>query len=456
MKTNNLQIEGALLGGLISDSNCQESRELFDTVSETDFSDLKNKYVFRFVKRMHENRLPIDYLSLAEKLDEAGKLESVGGFPYIQSLTQLFTSKATLGLHAKTLSDLRVKRDLAHISQKLNSMIQEKKPNDEIIADIEDELRQLSTGICGTELSHIKDACGDWLDNMDDRIERGGGLNGLSTGFDELDMRLGGLGDEALITVVGRPSHGKTLWTQAISQNVGVDQKKGVLFFSMEMSATELYERFVSGVSNACPNKLRTATLDDETNGRVEIGVKRLQDSEIYFTDEPTQSLGQIRAKARRHKNKHENLSLIVIDYLGMMELPEASRHDISIGKITKGLKQLAKEIKVPIILIAQASRNLDKATSPTMSDIKDSSSIEADSDVVIFVNRPEVADPETELKGVTEIIIAKDRHNSGNGTVYMEKMNGTFSELNSEAMGLLKNKDEDRMNPKNRERGMG
>ncbi len=262
---------------------------------------------------------------------------------------------------------------------------------------------------------------------------------------------MGGLGEESLITVVGRPSHGKTLWSQAISKNVGVDQGKGVLFFSMEMSKTELYERFVSGVSNANPNNLRTAMLDDETNGRISIGVDALQKSKIHYTCEPTQSLGQIRAKSRRHKNKNEDLSLIVIDYLGFIELEDAPRHDIAVGRITKGLKQLAKEIKVPIILICQASRNLDKATSPTMSDIKDSSSIEADSDVVIFVNRPEVSDPETELKGVTEIIIAKDRHNNGNGTIYMEKRNGSYTELSNEAMGALKMREDDRSKPKAR-----
>lgn len=455
MKTSNTQIECAVLGGLISDINCQESREVLDEVSETDFSELRNRYIFRFIKRMRENDLPVDALSLAEKLDDSDKLDRVGGFLYINGLPAQCASLSTLKLHAKNLSELRVKRELLEVSNQLNTMINDKMPNDSIITAIEEKLKDISLGSCGTDAKHIKDACGDWLDLLDKRVESGGGLNGLSTGFEQLDDRLGGLGDEALISVVGRPSHGKTLWSQALSQNVGVDQNKGVLFFSMEMSDVELYERFVSGVSNACPNKLRTARLDAETNGRISTGVNRLQDSEIYYTSEPTQSLGQIRAKARRHKNKHENLSLIVIDYLGLVELDSAPRHDLAIAKVTRGLKQLAKEIKVPIILICQANRNLDKAASPTMSDIKDSSSIEADSDVVIFVNRPEVADPETELKGVTEIIIAKDRHNNGNGTVYMEKINGRFVELSPESMGAMQMKEDERKNPPKQERGM-
>jgi replicative DNA helicase len=247
---------------------------------------------------------------------------------------------------------------------------------------------------------------------------------------------------------------GKTLFTQAISQNIGVDQGKGVMFFSMEMSANELYERFVSGLSNVKADELRRAKFSNESLGRIHNAVTQIDRSNIYFTEEPTQSLGQIRAKARKHKNKHPDLSLIIIDYLGLMELDKADRHDIAVGKVTKGLKQLAKEIKVPVMLICQANRDLDKAKRPSMSNLKDSSSIEADADVIMFVHRQEVIEPETELKGVTEIIIAKDRHNNGNGTVYMEKLNGTFRELSAEAMGMLENREQERLNPPKETRG--
>jgi replicative DNA helicase len=436
--TTNTKLEMALLGGIISDTTCQHSKELLDEVSETDFTELRNKYLFRFVKRMVEQDLPVDALALAEKLDDAKKLESVGGYDYIKSLNNSFDSRATLKSHAKKLSDLRIKRDLIQVSLKLNNLINDKADNASIISEIEEDLKEISLGTCGTAVEHIKMACGDWLDELDNRIERGGGINGLSTGFPQLDDKLGGLGDESLVTIVGRPSHGKTLFSQAICQNVGITQNKGVLFFSMEMSKLELYERFVSGVGNVNPNKLRTADIDPETQGRIEIGVTVLERSKIHYTCEGTQSLGQIRAKTRRHKAKFDDLSLIVIDHLGFIELDDAPRHDLAIGKVTKGLKRLAKEMKVPVILICQAGRNLDKVTSPTMSDIKDSSAIEADSDVVIFVNRPEVTNPETELKGITEIIIAKDRHNSSSGTILMEKRNGNYSELTAEAAGKM------------------
>ena len=454
-KFTNAIMEQSVLSCLISKSDSQVSRELFDEVSEDDFSVLSNKYIFRFLRRMSEKRLGIDVLTLAEKLDEAGKLSSVGGYDYLSEIASMYTGDHVVKSHALKLSELKSKRNLISLANKLNAMVNENTPTQDVIFQMEQDLKDISISNSGKQVLHIKEACGNWLDELDKRAKSGGGITGLSTGFDQIDDRLCGIGSESLVTVVGRPSHGKTLWTQAITQNVGVDQGKGVLFFSMEMADHELYERFVSGVGNVPSQELRTARFGNETLGRIDTAVNHLTDSNIHYTCEPTQSLGQIRAKVRRHKNADDSLSLVVIDYLGFIELEKADRHDIAIGKVTRGLKQLAKEVKVPIILICQASRNLDKATRPTMSDIKDSSSIEADSDVVIFVHRQEVADPETELKGVTEIIIAKDRHNGGNGTVFMSKTNGSFKELSAEEMGRLQILEDIRLNPKKEKVGM-
>ena len=441
MKTKppfNFDIEQAVLSALISKSNEQQSKEVIDECHESDFYDQRNKLIFRYVRRMVEKNIPIDSLSLTEKLSESGKLEAVGGYGYVSSLAQVQFSLYTLTNHAKTLSDLRLKRDLLELSFKLNGMIESKEQNEDIINSIEEDLKDLSLKTGGTEIKHIREASGEWLDELQRREDSGGSILGLRTGFDQLDERLCGIGKESLVTIVGRPSHGKTLFTQAICQNVGLDQNKDTLFFSMEMSGNEVYERFVSGIGNVLPEELRTARFSSEGLGRVERAVHTLDNSRIHYTDNSTQTLGQIRSRVRKFKNKNPALSLVVIDYLGLMELPIADRHDIAIGKVTKGLKQLAKELKVPVILICQAGRGLDKTNRPTMSDIKDSSSIEADSDVVIFVHRQEIADPDTPLKGITEIIIAKDRHNNGNGTVYMQKINGSFKELSSEEAGRI------------------
>jgi replicative DNA helicase len=245
---------------------------------------------------------------------------------------------------------------------------------------------------------------------------------------------------------------GKTLFCQALTTNVAIDQGKNVMFFSMEMSARSLYERFISALSRVPPHKLKKAIFSNEDYGRITQAVQTLEASGLYFTEEANLSLGQIKSKVRAQKNKLNSVDMIIIDYLGLMQTEKAERHDIAIGNITRGLKELAKEVKAPIVLIAQANR---ANTRPNMRNLKDSSCIEADADVVMFVHRQEVLEPDTELKGLTEIIIAKDRHNDGNGTIYMEKVNGGFVELSQEqAAHIVHNEEMRASEAKSQKRG--
>ena len=216
----------------------------------------------------------------------------------------------------------------------------------------------------------------------------------------------------------------------------------------MEMSENQVFERFVSGVGNVAPDKLKSARLDNEDFGRITDAVVELRASGLYITDEPKQSVGQIRAKVRRHKIKHPDLSAIFIDYLGLMKLGKADRHDIAIGNITRDLKELAKEMKVPVFLCVQSKRPQSVKDKPNMSSLKDSSCIEADADLIMFVHRQEIVEPETSLKGVTELIIAKDRHNDGNGTIYLEKCNGKFLALSMEAVARIQHDEESKSAP--------
>ncbi len=455
MRTNepshNLYVEQQVLGGLIHGCNTQNAREVLDTLEFDDFYSRSHQILFNCMKRMIEKGEHVGLPTLEEKLEGQGSMSDVGGFIYLAELMKDFVSSKIMMSNCEIIKKHKTLRSLTELGQYVvNSINDTTKPEpDEILSYIEDFSKRISVNSSGKELRHIKEAAGDWLDELDKRAEAGGGILGLSTGFEQIDQRLCGIGDESLVVMAGRPSMGKTLFTQAIAQNVGVDQNKGVIFFSMEMSSNELYERFISGVGNIPSGVLRGARLDAENSGRIANSVHHVDSSNIYFSDEPTQTLGQIRAKARKHKNKYPDTSLIIIDYLGLMELPDANRHDLAIAKVTRGLKQLAKEIKVPILLIAQANRETDKASRPSMSNIKDSSAIEADADVIMFIHREEVGNPETELKGLTEIIIAKDRHNGGNGTVYLEKINGSFNELSAEAAGMLQAREDERKSKK-------
>jgi replicative DNA helicase len=322
-------------------------------------------------------------------------------------------------------------------------------PND-LIELIENNLKQFNEKQTGKSAHHISEFGENWLNEFEKRGERGGSVSGLETGITDLDDRLCGFDKESLIVLAGRPSMGKTLLAQTILDNVGGVQQKNCLFFSMEMSDKQVYERFISKASNVCAKSIRSAKgFSNEDWGRLNSGIQFINKSKIYVDVDPRLSVSQIRARVRRQISKHGELGLVVIDYLGLMKLPNASRHDIAIGEVTSSLKNLAKEVQTPILLLVQANRDLDKVKRPTMSNLKDSSSIEADADVVMFVHREEVNDPDTELKGVTELIIAKDRHNDGNGTVYLVKTNGGFNSMDINEIADLKHREEVKNKPR-------
>jgi replicative DNA helicase len=404
----NTEVEQQIIGALIKDPTHSNSRETIDSLCDDDFFGMAHRLIFNEIKLMSENKESIDLITLDNNLSK--KSDQYGGFVYLADMNKNTTGNYNLPAYVAIVKKCSQLRKLAKILADAADMINQGAEPVEITEIIDNELKDAAVSSSGAELRHIKTVEGDWLDRLDERMKQGGAISGLCTGIDELDERINGIGDESLVVVAGAPSMGKTLFCQTLAANVGVDQNKNVMFFSLEMSELELFERFVSGVGNIPANNLRAARLDAIAFGRAESALTSLRNSGIYITDQPKQSVGQIRAKVRRHKLKHPDLSAIFIDYLGLMKLGKADRHDIAIGNITRDLKELAKEVKVPIILCVQANR-YKAPMRPNMSNLKDSSCIEADADLIMFVHRQEVLEPDTLLKGVTELIIAKDRH---------------------------------------------
>ena len=443
--SQNIEVEGHILGALIKDINHSKCRETLDSLGDEDFYSRVHRIIYRAIKILTEQRVHVDLVTLSETLEKNG--DDFGGFIYIAELNHNTPGVYNLSAYVNIVKKHSQLRKLAGIIFNASEMINQGVDATEIIEQLDNELKDASVSSSGAELRHIKQAEGDWLDRLSERADRGGAISGLCTGIDILDEQINGIGNESLVIVAGAPSMGKTLFCQTLAANVGVEQKKNVMFFSMEMSEIELYERFISGVGNIPAKDLRSARLGDDGYGKAEIAVNELRKSGIYITDQPKQSVGQVRAKVRRHINKHPDLSCIFIDYLGLMKLGKADRHDIAIGNITRDLKELAKEVKVPIVLCAQANRYKAPAR-PNMSNLKDSSCIEADADLIMFVHRQEVLEPETLLKGITELIIAKDRHSDGNGTIHLQKINGAFIPLSTEAVARMQHEEDLRLNP--------
>lgn len=448
----NLEIEQQVLGLLILDSTHGNSREAIDSLDATDFYSKTHGFIFKTIKSMLERKLEVNLPLLDTELENL-KFVDVG-IIYLAEIMRNAFGISNMGSYVAVIKKCARSRDLASLLVNTGKMINQNSEVNDVIEHLGNELKNISISSSGKELRHIRDIEGDFLDELEARAERGGSIAGLSTGIDEIDQRINGVGDECLVVVAGSPSMGKTLFCQTLATSIAVDQRKNAMFFSMEMSEQSVFERFVSGIGNINPASLKSARLDKTELGKIDSAVRELRNSGLYITDEPKQSVGQIRSKVRRHKIKNPDLSAIFIDYLGLMRLGKADRHDIAIGNITRDLKELAKEMKVPVFLCVQSKRPQNVKDRPNMSSLKDSSCIEADADIVMFVHRQEIIEPETSLKGVTELIIAKDRHNDGNGTVYLEKCNGSFKALSMEAVARLQHEEESRNKPEPKQRG--
>ena len=455
MITNNgTELERHVIGCLLKDSTHSKCREILDSISVEDFTDHERANVFHALKIMSERKLDIDPMLVDEYLKH-NKVEYTGLILLFEMMKEAF-SFANLGSYAKSIKESSKRRKLVSILNEALFETDEMRETSEIITSVADELKNIELNSSGRELRHLKEVEGSWLDRLEERVAAGGVIKGLKTGIDRLDESIGGIDEQSLVIIAGLPSMGKTLFAQTIATNIGIDKKENVMFFSMEMSEIQLYERFISSVGNINPNNIRSAKLNDEEYGRIENAAVNIRESGIYVTDEAKQSVGQIRAKVRRHKNKHKDLRAVFIDYLGLMKLGKADRHDIAVGNITRDLKELAKEINVPVFLLVQANRGAYGSKRPNMSNLKDSSCIEADADIILFVHRQEIIEPETDLKGITELIIAKDRHGDGNGTVYAQKINGAFIGMSENEVGAALHEESIRLNPPKKERKYG
>ena len=413
MTTSNIEFELQLLGLLLKDPKHINSREALDTLNKFDFCRNDHAAIFQTIKNMSEASSDIDYNLVADVMQRDNL--PLEGSIYLIELVRGAISIGAMSSYVKGIKKASLIRELLSFSHTTTEMINSNAEPEDIISFINESIKDVESNDNGRELKHIKEIEGDFLDELQARADRGGAIAGLSTGIDELDEALNGVDDESLVVVAGSPSMGKTLFCQTLASNIAVDQGKNIMFFSMEMSEHQVYERFISGLGNIDPSKLKNARLDTIEFARIQEAIHHLRTSGIHITGEAMQSVGQIRAKVRRHIIKNPDLKAIFIDYLGLMKLGKADRHDIAIGNITRDLKELAKEVKVPVFLCVQAKRPHKATDRPGMASLKDSSCIEVDAEVVLFVHRQEIVELETLLKGVTELIIAIERHNDGN-----------------------------------------
>lgn len=445
MATEDLQIletERAVVGALIIEPN--SIRVIEGILTEDSFSDHRHKEIFSAVQRLDRADKPIDIVTVIQELTRAGKIQMAGGIAYVSELATLVNSTSHLPFHARLLYDSQLKRKAGELGKKL--IEDSTDPTAEItdtLSALEDELIKLSMGgnMAGKHISKILPSV---LNDIADARENERGITGISSGFNEIDQLTNGFNPTDLIILAARPGMGKTAQLLCFFRSISVDYQLPSLIFSYEMSEKQLVNRLLVLQSQVPNDAIKHGRLSDSEASRVEIATGALEQAPIYVIDDSSLTIYGLRAKARKYV-KEKGVKIIGIDYLQLMNSDTKSRgsREQDVAAISRGLKQLAKELNVPIIALSQLNRGVEERPDkrPRLSDLRESGSIEQDADQVCFVHRPEyygiLEDKSNgDLRGKAEYIIAKQR-NGRTGSIWV-RFDGNTMRFYPEDGGFL------------------
>ena len=448
---HSIEAEQSVLGSiLIMQKADRLVGEVFDLIKPEMFYNESHRIIFKAMVRIGALN-EIDLVLLEEELDKTKETERAGGFAYLGDLTRNTPSSKNVLKYCEIITERYQKRMVLEILHNATDQIYGKSETTDTLSYLESNLANIDLG-GHYEPTHINTKINDWLDVMERRSNNDQGAIGLKTGITALDEQIIGVQPNWLIVLAGRPSMGKTLVAQMI--NSYISKTLPTQFFTMEMSSNEVMDRYVGILAGVEVNNLKMGALTDTEWARTHDVIDGMNKDrfKIYYDETPALALAQIRHRVKATIKKVGQIGLVTIDYLGLMEKERSERDDLAIGKITRGLKQLAKETNTPILLLTQANRGADTAVRPTMSNLAGSSAIEADADLVLFAHRDEVANPETAFKGIIELIPAKFRHGTCNLTSYIgrreDRMGGNFYSLTNEQAAELDNQNKTKDEP--------
>ncbi|OGZ28886.1 MAG: replicative DNA helicase [Candidatus Niyogibacteria bacterium RIFCSPLOWO2_01_FULL_45_48] len=430
----NLEAEMSTLGALMLDANA--AFKVIDYLRSADFYRQNNKTIYETIIELIEKREPVDMLSVANRLQEKNALETVGGRAYLTDLINSIPTAANIGHYAEIVHKKGVMRELLEASQHINDLGYRE---EEDVGVLLDQAESKIFSIAQTSLKQSFVSVGSALDaawkRIDDLHKNKGGLRGVPTGFTDLDNVLSGLQPSDLIILAARPSLGKTSLALDIARNAAINHDIPVGIFSLEMSSKDLVDRFIAAEADIDMWKLRTGRLSSESDDFTKIAsaLERLSKAPIFIDDVASNNILQMRAMARRLK-ADKGLGLIVVDYLQLMQPRVQSDNMVQqITEISRSLKQLAKELDVPVLALSQLSRAVEQRhpPRPRLSDLRDSGSIEQDADVVMFIYREDKYKQNSDRQNQADILIEKHRNGPlGQIALYFNQHKTSFSSL--------------------------
>ena len=414
---HSIEAEQSTLGGLLLENHAWD--KIGDMLRDDDFYRADHRLIWKHISKLIERGRPADVITVYESLDADNKAEDAGGLSYLNALAQNTPSAANIRGYAQIVRDRSVLRKLLGATDEIAGAVYNRQGREvrQILDEAESRVFLIAEDGARGKQGFVE--IGPLLAQVRDRVQELHELNspdvtGIATGFTDIDQKTSGLQRGDLVIVAGRPSMGKTAFSLNIAENVALDG--GIVgVFSMEMGGTQLAMRMLGSIGRLDLHRLRTGRLDDNEFSKFATALERLQDIKLHVDETPALTALELRARARRLHRVYGKLDLLVIDYLQLMSASsQGENRATEISEISRSLKALAKELNVPVIALSQLNRGLEQRTDkrPMMSDLRESGAIEQDADVILFIYRDEVYNPDKqENKGIAEVIIGKQRN---------------------------------------------
>jgi len=415
---HSIESEQSVLGGLLLDNAAWD--RIADFINADDFYRYDHRLIFQTIFKLISASRPADVITVFEALNSLGKADEVGGLSYLNALAQNTPNAANIRRYAELVRERGVLRKLITVADEISGNAFN--PQGKEVKNMLDEAEAKILAIAEEgarnkqgfqEIQPLLKQVVERIDELYSR-ENTSDITGVPTGFADLDKMTSGLQPGDLIIVAGRPSMGKTAFSVNIGENVAIESGLPVAIFSMEMGGTQLAMRMLGSVGRLDQHRLRNGQLNDEDWPRLTHAIQKMNDAQMFIDETPALNSIELRARARRLSRQCGKLGLIIIDYLQLMSANNAGENRATeISEISRNLKGLAKELNCPVIALSQLNRSLEQRPNkrPIMSDLRESGAIEQDADVIMFIYRDQVYNPDSPDKGTAEIIIGKQRN---------------------------------------------
>jgi len=410
----NTDAEASLLGSILLDGDALI--KVVDKIEPDDFYEPRHVLVYGAMQKLFAQHRPIDILTLTNELEQNKELDKAGGSSYVTDLTNMVPTAAHIEHYAEIVREKSLRRRLLKASDQIIKLSRtESEEIADVLAEAERELFDVSNKVIKQDLVSVEKVLSESFDRLDELHHSKDKIRGIPTGFKDLDNKLAGLQASDLVIIASRPSMGKTTLAMNIAHHVATQEQQSVLLFSLEMSKEQLVDRLLAAEAGIDAWNIRTGNLSDSDFEKLGQAMGSLSEAPIYIDDSPGINVLEILTKSRREQQRRP-IGMIIVDYLQLMSGIGKNSGDNrvqEISEISRGLKAIAREMNVPVVALSQLSRSVENRHPqiPQLADLRESGSIEQDADVVMFIYREDYYNPETDRKGMTDLLIKKHRN---------------------------------------------